>query len=423
METLFPELNKTNTKMDMKRILVSFLLVASLVFFAATVSAEVAANGLDVEVNGIAVNPNTLTGNPAIVAGESIVVRVQFESNVSIQDVTVEVELETNKEEVQAETSFFDVETDHTYVKTLKLDVPFDLKDELSGFATLNVEVSGQGDKTEESYTLRVQRESYNADIKSISVPQTVDAGDVVPVDVVLKNLGYNDLDDLYITASIPALGIERTDFFGDLVALRCDDIANAVDNYGVDITRKCFEDDEDTLKGRLFLEVPFSAESGVYTLEVTVENDDTVSGRTAQVVIENDFSAGNFIVSGSELLIVNPTNNVVVYRLVPENTATTSVSVSENLVAVPAGSSKMVSTSASSNLGGTYTYTVNVFDSSGKLVDSVDFTKASQVSGAADPIVVLTVILAIIFVVLLVVLIVLIGKKPKTEDFGESYY
>lgn len=421
METKFPELNKYKNTMDMKRILVSFLLVASLVLIASTmVSAAPLADNVAVKVNDVLVSGST---TPAITAGDTISVRVEFSSAVNAQDVTVDVQLETGKEDSEAESVPFVVEAGQTYVRTLTLDVPFDLKDELSDTATLTVKVKGEDDSSEVEYTLRLQRDSYNADIKSVSVPQNVGAGDTFPVDIVLKNLGYNDLEDVYVTVSIPALGIERTGFFGDIVALECDDSNTAVENYGVDIARNCNEDDKDTLNGRIFLQVPYGAESGLYTLEVTVENDDTVSSKAVQVAINNAFSGGNFIVSGSDLLIVNPTNDVVVYRLVPENTASTSVSVSSNLVAVPAGSSTMVSTSASSSLGSTFTYRINAFSSNGELVSTIQFTSASNAATDSSPIVVLTVILAIIFIVLLVVLIVLIGKKPKTEDFGESYY
>ena len=122
-------------------------------------------------------------------------------------------------------------------------------------------------------------------------------------------------------------------------------------------------------------------------------------------------------------MLIVNPTNDVVVYRLVPESTNAVAVSVSESLVAVPAGSSKTVTVTADANVAGTQTYAVDVFSADGALVERVNFATTED-GGVTSPIVVLTVILAIIFIVLLVVLIVLIGKKPeKSEEFGESYY
>ena len=402
-----------------KKFLVSFLLAVSVLFLAATVSAVDNVTGnIYVEVDGI-----NAASHPAIVVGDSVIVRVEFTSEVNASDVTVEVELEGNKKDVRVETRTFDVEDGQKYTKSLKLDVPFDLKDTLSGDVTLNVEVSGSGFKTETNYPLRLQRASFDASIKAVSVPQTVSAGETFPVDVVLKNLGYNDLDDLVVTASIPALGLERTAFFGDLVALECDDGATAVENYGVNVTKKCNEDDEDTVAGRVFLQLPWDVEAGIYALEVIVENDDMTSSKTVQVAVENAFSSGNFIVSGNQLLIVNPTNQVVVYRLVPETTGAVSVSVSESVVAVPAGSSKTVLVDATSNVAGTQTYAVNIFSADGSLLERVEFTTTGN-GGAASPIVVLTVILAIIFVVLLVVLIVLIGKKPeKSEEFGESYY
>ncbi|MDP3992254.1 MAG: hypothetical protein Q8P79_01960 [Nanoarchaeota archaeon] len=401
-----------------KKFLVSFLLAVSVLFLAATVSAVDVTSSVDVEVDGI-----DWTQSPAIVVGDSVTVVVEFTSNVNASEITVEVELEGDRENVRAETRVFDVEQGQRYTRSLRLDVPFDLKDTLSGSVTLNVEVSGDGFKTTDSRELRLQRTPFDADIKSVSVPQTVSAGELFPVDVVVKNLGYSNLEDLSVTASISALGLERTAFFGDLVALECDDSLNASENFGVDVTRKCNEDDEDTVAGRIFLQLPWDAKAGVYALEVTVENDDTTSSRTVQVVVENAFSSGNFIVSGNQLLIVNPTNEVVVYRLVPESTGTVSVSVSDSLVAVPAGSSKTVMVDATASASGTHTYAVNVFSADGALLDRVEFSTTAD-GGAASPIVVLTVILAIIFIVLLVVLIVLVGKKPeKSEEFGESYY
>ena len=239
--------------MNFKNLMVSFLLIVSVVLLAtATVSAAPLATIASVEVDGLDASGNDLS----VVAGDTVKIRVEFTSLVTNSDVTVEVEFESDKKDVEAQTRSFDVENGSQYVKTLNLEVPFDLKDELSDVITLNVKISGDGDKTEVSYTLRVQRESFSADIKSVSVPQTITAGDTLPVDVVLKNMGYNDLDDLYITASIPALGIEKTGFFGDLVALECNDDDTALENYGVDVTRKCNEDDEDTLNLRLFLSI-----------------------------------------------------------------------------------------------------------------------------------------------------------------------
>ncbi len=405
--------------METKKLLVSFLMFAFVLFLAASVSAAEVGTITSIKVDGISV-----CDDPAIIAGETVLVKVEFISDVNISDVTVEVEIEGDKKDVQAESALFDVEQGNSYSKSLRLDVPFDLKDELSGFVDLNIEISGSGYKTTDSYILRIQRESYNINVLSVSVPQTINAGESFPVDFVLRNIGYNDLDDLFATVKISALDLEKSVFFGDLVALECDDDADAVENYGVDIVRKCNEDKTDTANGRIFLQLPYDANPGVYALELEVENEDLVSSETVQVVIENAFPDGHFIVSGDQLIVVNPTNQLVVYRLVPQSTGVVSVSLSEDVVAVPAGSSKTITVDATSRVAGTQTYDVSVFAVDGTLVDTVSFTKNFEGRAVTSPIAVLTIVLAIIFIVLLIVLIVLIGKKPKkAEEFGESYY
>jgi len=405
--------------METKKLLVSFLMFACVLFLAASVSATDVGTINEVEVNGIDV-----LDDPAIIAGETVLVKVEFTSDVNASDITVEVEIEGDKKDVQAETSLFDVEQEHTYAKTLRLEIPFDLKDKLSGFVDLNIEISGSGYKTTDSYNLRIQREPYNLNVLSVSVPQTISAGESFPVDFVLRNIGYNDLDDLFVTVKISALNLEKSVFFGDLVALECDDDANASKNYGVEIDRRCFEDKTDTANGRIFLQLPYDANPGVYALELEIENEDTVSSKTVQVVIENAFPDGHFIVSGNQLIIVNPTNQLVVYRLVPQSTGVISISLSESVVAVPAGLSKTITVDATSDVTGTQTYDVSIFNVDGTLIDTVSFTKTFEGRDVTSPIAVLTIVLAIIFIVLLVVLIVLIGKKPKkAEEFGESYY
>ena len=118
--------------MNLKNLMVSFLIIVSVLFFAtATVSANhdnSLANGtVFVEVDGILLtNEGTsiTAGNPSVVTGDTIRVRVEFTSGVTNSDVTVEVELETDKEDVEVQTGFFDVENDSKYVKTLNLEVP-----------------------------------------------------------------------------------------------------------------------------------------------------------------------------------------------------------------------------------------------------------------------------------------------------------
>ncbi len=415
--------------MNTKNLMVSFVAIVMALFLVATVSAydvsgDLIVNGSEsVKVDGTEVD---LAGTTvvSVIAGETITVKVYFTATEDDTDVTVEVEIEGEKVDVDAITSSFDVEANKSYRKVLTLKVPYELKDDVSDDLTLNIEIDGKEYKTEiEDITLRVQRPTYNTDLKSISVPQTIEAGDTFPVDIVLKNIGYNDLDDVYVTASISALGVEKTSYFGDLIAMECYDDDN-----------DCDEDAEDTVSGRLYLKVPYAVESGIYTLEITVENDDTINSVVKQIFIENDFAENVIVTAYSKtvavgkdaeysLLIVNPTDKLKVYRIVSESTGDISSSTNQAVVAVTAGSSKTVSIIANADSEGEYNFDVNVF-SGEELVSTVTLSLNAEGKTVTSPIVILTVILAIVFLVLLVVLIVLVTKKPeKTEEFGESYY
>lgn len=418
------------TKMKARNFMVSLLTIVSVLFLVATVSATEIANIYKIEVD----NQNILDGTPSLIAGETVTVRVYFEALQNAEDVRIKAEIEGDKEDITDRTSLFDIEENKTYSKKLTLTIPFDLDDVLSDDLYLYLKIWNSDFETEEeSILLRIQRPSYNADVKSISVSQSVEAGETFPIEIVLENMGYKDLNDIYVTAKISALGVSKTSYFGDIVAVECDEDDDSIENYGVDITRKCNEDDQNTIRGQLSLKVPYGAEAGLYTLEIEVTNDDTTTSVVKQIAVENEFSNNVIVTSYSktvasgenaeyELLIVNPTDKVKVYRLVTENSGELSTNVNE-VIAVPAGSSKSVSIGATADSEGEYNFNVNVF-SGEELVDTVTLNLKVEGKSMADLTVVLTVILAIIFIVLLVVLIVLIGKKPaKSEEFGESYY
>jgi hypothetical protein len=418
--------------MEAKKYLVSFLVVLATVFVLTTVSADNLADVTRIDVDGTTVYENgaflgnSLSGSDlgvSVEAGQTIEVEVWFTARIYDGDVTVSAELDGNKVDVKASTKPFDVEWSQSYKKTLTLKVPYELKDELSDNLELDIKIDGNERKTEvPTITLRVQRTSYDVAIKSVSVDQSIKAGETFPVELVLKNIGYNDLDGLYVTAKITTLGVQKSGYFGDLVALECD---NSDDNEfpwsDTTLNRKCNEDNVDTISGKLMLEVPFGTKAGTYNLEVVVENDDTTSTKTVEVVLQNDFDKTVFK-SGNSIWLVNPTDNVVGYRLVAESPA----SVAESIVFVPAGASKTVAVEP--NAEGEYDFNVNVFTLKGEVVDSINFsgstTEKTDKATQTSPIVILTVVLAIIFIVLLIVLIVLIGKKPeKSGEFGESYY
>jgi hypothetical protein len=398
-------------KMNAKNLMVTFVLALFLLAGFATVSAA------DVDFTKVRID-DVAIGNAQVTAGEDVTVEVWFKSNETLEEVVLEAEIDAKKD-VEVSSAVFTMLAGEVVKKTFVMTIPSELKDELNDELELTLKLDDLNGKDYEiTRTFSVLRLTYNAEVKSVVVPSSITAGETFPVEFVLKNMGYNELEDLYVSAAISELDVVYgPKWVGDLVCFEeCDD--------------DC--DEEDTVMGRLYLDVPYSAAAGVYTLEILVENDDTETRVVKKIVIANDFtknvlstSTAKAVAVGEEavyeLLIVNPTNNVKVYNIVTESEEVIS-SASQAIVAVPAGSSKTVTVAASSDVEGAYTFNVNVFEGE-NLASTVAYNLVVE-GKATNTVFVLTIVLAAVFLILLVALIVLLGKKPeKTEEFGESYY
>ncbi|MEK6913541.1 MAG: hypothetical protein AABW47_02615 [Nanoarchaeota archaeon] len=396
-----------NIKMNAKKTLVSFLLIASVLFLASAVSAVPIVNAvgdytsISVKVNGDSVAD---TANlPAVNAEDTLDVKVSFTyngsnalDNAETDSIKVKVTLEGEKDDVTESTSTFDVEEGKNYVKTLSLKVPTDFEKKLTnGDFALTLEI---GDSEVVLGDLHVQRSSYEVSIKSVMTSGAVEAGQLVPVEVALQNTGYNDLEDLYVTVKIPELNIEKRAYFRDLV--------NVAFDFSTD------DNAENTVRGNINLDIPYTAKAGKYTLVVEAENDEaTATPVKKEITISNSVS-DIAMKSGNDLVLINPTNSLKVYKLVYNS--------NEVVVILPAASTKSVPIEPSTN-GEAFDVSVYAGET---LLSTVKFSGSQATAQVTSPVFVLTVILAIVFLVLLVALVVLITKKPqKTEEFGESYY
>lgn len=401
--------------MNTKNLWVFFFALASILLVA---NNFVGATSELVTIDQVKIDDVFASANEvSVVAGETITVKVMFTALQDASDVKLKLELEGAKVSEEATTSSFTVEAKKKYSKTLTLTIPYELQDEVSDELTLDIKIWNGDFRTESNQvSLNVQRPSYNAAIMSIDSAQSVKAGKVLPVDVVLKNTGYDRLDDVYVTLKIGALGLERSSYFGDLVAVE--------NKY-----------DDDTVTKRFLLEMPSDAKAGAYTLEVKAFNNDFSVSKSAQIVVENEFPSSAVVADikksasvGSatefELVIANPTDKLRVFRIVTESNGDLTTGSSATLVSVPAGETKTISVSATPQSKGDYTFDVSIFAGE-KLVDSVKLgVLADGRSASRSSIVALTIILVIIFLVLLGALIALMRKNPKqSEEFGESYY
>jgi uncharacterized membrane protein len=399
--------------MKTKTLLISIVALLAVFLVGAVSAAEIAdSNGLTVSFKDVVLNGNNMVGY----VGETVPVRVTFTSNVDVTDARIKVRVEGHREEVASSTRRLTLVAGATYTELLNLRLPSDLKITTEPY-TVYVEVSSAVDRTERSYTIQMQRESYELRILSVDYNLDVAAGSTLPVMVVVKNTGFQNKNDVYLTVAIPELGISARAYLEDLAAVdNCND--------------GC--EDKDSVSKILNLRIPENANVGLYDLTVTAYNSDsrTVATRVLKVnspatssliatTRNQDLKAGE--TKTYDLVIVNSDDSIKVYTLTSTSSSALDVSVPSVVTVAPQTAYTVpVTVTAKSNAEeGSYTFNVMVDGQQTSFVANVVRGSAAQVGVIA-----LTIILAVIFVALLVLLIVLLFKREKkVEEVETSYY
>jgi hypothetical protein len=400
--------------MTYTKTLVSLVAILAL---AISLIASVSASSISVEVSGIETN------DLAVFAGQTVPVRVVFSADDNATDVRIKAWISGEKE-YAVSTEKFDVVAGKVYSRLLSVQVPSRIDPTEDMNLEILVESRSDGTIVEKEISLSAQRESYTVEILDVAMDSEINAGEALALDIVLKNRGMQFSEDTFVKARIPALGVEKKAYFGDLAPVDQSD-----------------PDKEDAAERRIVLNVPSNAPAGLYLVELEVYNADSVSTMSKKVSIVNGASDNSAFVASANsktfavdekaeysLTLVNSGSNIRVYELVPETSASLTVDLDKNVVAVPAGASETVTLTAAASREGKYNFAVDIY-SDGELVKKYNFLASvegkSSTGLASNATLVLTVILAIIFVVLLIVLIVLLTRKPenKAEEFGESYY
>ncbi len=414
-------------KMKRNLFLIPFVVVITLfvVSFVSALGYSSAglATDVDVEFSDVALGASTtMVGN----VGDVVPVRVTFKASTDESDVKVKVSMEGYRDDVSASTSRFDIEDNNIYTKLLSLKLPSD-SSELSEEYTLYVEIVSKDERTEKEYTISIQRESYTIEVLTTDYSSRVSAGDIVPVSVVVKNNGYDRLDDVYVKVSIPALAIFSRGYVGDMVPTEDCVLYEDDDNI---VVSNCDDDDEDSMEEIVFLKIPESAKSGVYEMEIEAYNRDaetvvtkliSIGDSTSTMVLaaakNKDLNAGETVTY--DLVIVNSADSIRVFNIESVSGSVLSVSV-PSVVTVGPDSSETVAiavTAADDAAIGTYTFSVGVNG------EQTVFGANVVGESVSTSVVALTVVLVIIFVVLLAVLVVLLTRKEKPIDEVETSY
>ena len=399
-------------KMKRTNLVVPFIAVLTLLL----VNFAVAFSTVDsVEFNGVELHVSPAVTMSGMV-DNTVPVKIIFTANENASNVELEVEMYGFRDDVSADVKIADIEDGVTYVKTLSLSLP-DESDDLSEEYTLRVRLTTKTGIVDEEYTVSLQRESHTLTILSVDYDPSVSAGETVPVTVVVKNTGYNQEDDVYVTVSIPSLGVSQRAYVGDLSPVECCEAG-------------C-ESDEDSESKTVYLKIPADAEAGVYDIKVEAYSDDAETTDTDSIRVSGGVNSNFFAAMTSktlragetityDLVIVNTADNVRSYNLNEVSSDDLTVSVPSIVVVGPRDSAVVkVEVTADSAARGDYTFSVISDDK------QVVFTANVNSNAVSSAIVALTVALVIIFLVLLVVLIVLATKKgsKEVEEVETSYY
>jgi hypothetical protein len=399
----------------------NLFLVSLMVFvIALSLATTVQATGnLDVTIDEVVIGSLHIEPSDSTVvagfAGETLSVTVHFTSDTNESDARVKVWI-GGEDDVRSRR--IRLVEGSTYSETLSVKLPSNIDPEET--FTLYAEVETQNSYRQESFNLKLQRESYDLDILDVNVDKTVEAGSLLQVNVVVKNIGYEELQDVFVVVTSDDLNIEKKVYLYDLQSTDCEE--------------DCEDYEQDSVQKTITVRIPDNAKEGMYELAVEVRSRDANQKVTKDVFVfggqeltsifvpinSKEMKEGETV--SYDLIIVNSGSKIAIFQLQSEVSGNLVVTLDEPIVTIPAGTSKTVRVNAKGISEGTYNFAVNIM-ADNKVVQKVNLN-ANVVKGKAiSNMTALTIVLVVIFVVLVAVLVVLLTKRPARENLEESYY
>lgn len=372
---------------------------------------------MDVSVDGVSEGYAPVS----VVLGENVEIEVEYSLDNDEEDVVVEAELAYGKgRKIEASTSPLDALADTTYKARLNLQISDKIEVTPPGeIYYLSVELKNDRGRILESteFDLTVQKENDLLEIQKIMATPFAEAGKTTIVTVVVKNIGSDEQEDLYLLLNVPELGVALEKRIGDLDT-----------------------DDDDVAEVKVPLSIPENAVEGNYVLKATAYNDDVKAEGTKTLFVSGDRKVADSteFVSGEDLLEIKQGKSGT-YELTLLNlgskakTFTVSVDGLEGWasyvvdplsVKLNPGTSHVVELRLKvyeNALEGKHSFKVSV-ESDGKVAR--ELTLAANVKEntlGIDAMLISVIVLAIILIVLLLVLVK--SKKAEEESSEESYY
>lgn len=248
------------------RKIISFITALFFLVALAAMPFVSAAPTFDVKVKGIPQSEEPVS----VIAGENVPIRMAVRVMEDIEDVYARAEFDYKNGKVTTLSSAFDLLENSTYVldgeKGLYLGIPQDIQLPDEGgdlFIHVQLEdddgdvIDSEGIELQADFRVILQRETNKITIQNATMPEVFKAGEKTLVTATIKNLGTNMQSNLYGHLIVSRLGILSKEDIGSLSEAG---------------------DDNDEAAFDMPLILPDYTESGTYTLELKVFNDDVVT-------------------------------------------------------------------------------------------------------------------------------------------------
>lgn len=374
---------------------------------------------------------------PALERGSNTEVKVVLAPGKDMSSLKIRAWISGYSNDIEVETAKFDVFEGNVYTKTLTMKLPSDL--DAKDTYTLHVQVEYKNTLTgieSADIDTTIQRlanslEILNADFFGSS--STLKAGSTIYADVVVKNMGNHDLDDVFVKASVKELGISRTVYVGDLVA-------------NEDCSDDC--DEEDAQVVRLALTLPENAASGTYLLEIEAFSDETTAQVTKMIYVEKstltpqpgtvisviglDLSAYNAKVDAESgkgtafsVLVSNTGSSAITVTLATLGTDDfASSQVNPSVFTLAPGESKTATVYLvikENAIAGEHIFTVKA--SSGNLAKQINLTADVGNNSTGWDLKTILMFVGIVLAIAIVILLIVLLAKKSSAKVEESYY
>lgn len=361
----------------------------------------------------------------SVEVGETIPIDVTFILDENASDVVIEAELYYGHgKEVTVKSDSIDVLAGTTYIKKLSLKIPSDIDTSSSGEEyTLYVRLKDkQGANIVFSWNpVTVQRQNDLLVIQKI-MKTNAEASKSMLVTVVVKNIGSDRQDDVYVKIVVPELGIVKEERVGDIVS-------------------EDMDDKDDTATVDVPLLIPEKAADGTYSMTVTAYNDNVKVEKTESIKVKG---VENTKMDASEVVPQIYSQEVeqgksVTYPITIGNLADSIQSYSVEVsgtdgwasytmtplkITLSGNDSEVINVALAANkdaMVGQHTFVITVKNDNQVVKQFTLTSNVKEAKAAIDAMLVSAIVLAVVLLVLIVILVK--SRKTESADTEESYY